>query len=114
MLVRDFLLKRGIISASKYDEISVKIMKKGDHSHKIYKKGPSKGVNFSKMVLAKGLVSLLKGVDFFQKHPGLVPYIRLPLPLFPTKGVTLKFWYKHRYPQNMGSGGGAINMLELD
>jgi hypothetical protein len=35
----------------------------------------------------------------------IVPYIGgLSLPLLPTKGVTLKFWYKHRYPQNLGSG----------
>jgi hypothetical protein len=31
----------------------------------------------------------------------------------PEKGVTLKFWYKHRYPQHLESGGGGAGCKNI-
>jgi hypothetical protein len=61
------------------------------------------------------LFSLLKGVDFFGKslkesgknHPCAVHKGDIITLISHTNWVTLKFWYKHRYPQNLGGGGGS-------
>jgi hypothetical protein len=73
------------------------------------------------MVLTYGgnmMFSPLKGVDFFEKalkkggKITLVLCIQQGYHLYPRSqqmGLTLKFWYKHRYPQIWGMrGAGAL------
>jgi hypothetical protein len=53
------------------------------------------------------LLLSLKGIDFFEKSLKEAHCNKSPLC---HKGVTLKYWYKHRYPQNLV--GPALNKLK--